>query len=61
MLVHTHILPHGATSEAGIMTQRQGLFKTLRKLWMSEKFVWFRKLVEDVEVPEMLEKVEIAH
>ena len=60
MPVHIHILPHGATSEARIMTQRQGLFKT-QKLWMSEKFVWFRKLVEDVEVPEMLENVEIAH
>ena len=58
------------------MTQSEGLFKTLQKLWMSEKFVWFRKLVEDVEVPEkfvwfrklledvevpdMLENVEIA-
>ena len=37
------------------------VFKTLRKLWMSEKFVWFRKIVEDVEVPDMLENVEIAH
>ena len=35
------------------------VFKTLRKLWMLEKFVWFRKLVE--EVPDMLENVEIVH
>ena len=27
---------------------------------MSEKFVWFRKLVEDVEVPDMLENVDCA-
>ena len=48
------------------MTQSEGLFKTLRKLWTSEKFVWFRKLVEDVEVLEkfawfrkLVENVEV--
>ena len=62
---HAHASSHSYSASWGNIGGRNhdselGLFKTLRKLWMSEKFVWFRKLVEDAEVPNMLENVEIA-
>ena len=63
---HAHASSHSYSASWGnIRSQNHDsefrVFKTLRKLWMSEKFVWFRKLLEDVEVPDMLENVEIAH